>query len=187
MTTYEGWSLVVSLIAMIGTAAAGYYAGKAIDRSKAAERIAEASLRYQVLLPVVLEYRSAEMHFAIRTLWDFARKHTNNLAEAYQAQLSMDRAQMDQLPAHERLGYLRTTLDYQRRQVSQLYSFLTSVHDDGGFMRKLIYTHWSKSDLQIIPEVLIPMEVALGKAINNPASRTTLDRLKYLYEDSPNT
>lgn len=187
MTTYEGWSLVISLIAMVGTAAAAHYASKAIERSKAAERIAEASLRYQVLLPVAIEYRSAEMHLAIRTLWDFARMHTGNLAEAYKARLAIDREQMERLPAHERVRHLQTTLDYQRRQVSQLYAFLTSVHDDGGHMRKVIYTHWTRSDLQIIPDVLVPMEVALGEVIGSPPSATTLYRLKRLYDDSPNT
>ena len=85
----------------------------------------------------------------------------------------------------EQLEYLRGTIDFHRRHVSQFYGFLTSVYDEGGMQRKWIYTHWSRSDLQILPDVIVPMEQALGAVIGNPASPTTLDRLLRLYNDSP--
>jgi len=178
-------ALTVSILSMIGTAAAAVYAARALERSRTASQIAEASLRFQVLLPALFEYRSAEMLVAIRALWDFARAHPNELAEAFKAQRERDHQHLATLKGDEHLDYLRTTLDYYRRQVSQFYGFLTSVYDEGGSQRKWIYTHWSRSDLKIIPEVIIPMEKALGQTIGTPASSTTPDRLLRLYNDSP--
>jgi hypothetical protein len=184
-TALEVLALIVSGLSMIGTVAAGIYACRAIEISKAANRTAEASLRYQVLLPALFEYRSAEMLVAIRSLWDFVREHPNDVAEAFNEQRERDLQHLALLRADERLDYMRTTIDFHRRHVSQFYAFLTSVHEDGGFQRKWIYTHWSRTDLRIIPEVIVPMEKALAQAIGSPASPITLDRLRKLYEDSP--
>ena len=179
-------TLTVSILSMLGTAAAAIYANRAVERARAASKIAEAALRFQVLMPALLEYRSAEMLVAIRALWDFARAHPNDIAEAYQAQRVIDHQHLANLMGNEHLDYLRGTLDFHRRQVSQFYGFLTSVYDEGGMQRKWLYTHWGRADLQIIPDVIVPMEKALGAALRTPASPTTLDRLLRLYNDSPN-
>ena len=184
-TDMELLTLTVSIFSMIGTAAAAVYANHAVERARAAGQIAEASLRFQVLLPALFEYRSAEMLVAIRSLWDFARAHQNDVAEAYRAQRESDHQQLANLRGDDHLNYLRGTLDFHRRQVSQFYGFLTSVYDEGGLQRKWIYTHWNRSDLKIIPEVIVPMEIALGQAIGSPASQTILDRMLNLYKDSP--
>jgi hypothetical protein len=178
-------ALTVSILSMIATAATAVYAARAVERSRAASQIAEASLRFQVLLPALFEYRSAEMLVAIRALWEFARAHPNDLAGAFKAQRERDQQHLATLKGNEQLAFLRTTLDYHRRQVSQFYGFLTSVYDEGGSQRKWIYTHWGRSDLKIIPEVIVPMEKALGQTIGAPASSITLDRLLRLYNDSP--
>ena len=178
-------TFVVSVLSMIGTAGAAVYAGRAIERARAAEKIAEASLRFQVLLPALMEYRTAEMLVSIRTLWAFARANRGDLQGAYRAQYEIDSAHLAELRGQAHLDYLRGTLDFHRRQVSQFYGFLTSVYDEGGAQRKWIYTHWGRSDLQIIPDIIVPLEKELGATIGTPASPTTLDRLLRLYEDSP--
>ncbi len=184
-TSMEILTLTVSVLSFIGAAGAAVYARHAVKTARTANQIAEASLRFQVLLPALFEYRSAEMLVAIRSLWDFASEHPNEIGESFQSRREEDRIRLATLNGNDHLGYLRTTLDFHRRQVTQFYGFLTSVYDEGGIQRKWIYTHWSKSDLKIIPEVLVPMEKALGQAIGTPASPTTLDRLLRLYNDCP--
>ena len=179
-------TLTVSILSMIGTAAAAVYANRAVERARAASQIAEAALRFQVLLPVLFEYRSAEMLVAIRSLWDFSRAHPNDISEAYRTEREKDHQHLANLKGDDHLTYLRGTLDFHRRQVSQFYGFLTSVYDEGGMQRKWLYKHWSRDDLKIIPEVVVPMEKALGQAIGTPASPTALGRMMRLYEDSPN-
>ena len=178
-------AFTVSVLAMICTAWTAIYAGRAVERARAAEKLAEAALRFQVLLPALLEYRTAEMLVAIRSLWHFARANPTNLQDAYKAQLDEDSRHLAELKGQEHLEYMRGTIDFYRRQVSQFYGFLTSVHDEGGMQRKWLYTHWNRSDLAIIPDVIVPMEQALGATIGTPASPTTLDRLLRLYNDSP--
>ena len=181
----EVLTLTVSFLSFIAAAAAAVHAGRAAERGRAANQIAEASLRFQVLLPALFEYRSAEMLVAIRSLWAFAREHPSNVGEAYKSQSERDSHQLAALKGHEHLNYLRSTIDFHRRQVSQFYGFLTSVYDEGGNQRKWIYTHWSKSDLEIILKAIVPMEIALGQTIGTPASPTTLGRLLRLYQDCP--
>ena len=175
-------TFIVSVVSMI---VSGTYAARAVERARAANQIAEASLRFQVLLPALFEYRSVEMLVAIRSLWDFAREHPNDIAEAYRSRREQDLCDLAGLKGDEHVNYLRATVDFHRRQVSQFYGFLTSVFDEGGSQRKWIYTHWGKSDLEIIPRVIVPMERALGEAIGSASSSATLDRLLRLYRDSP--
>ncbi len=176
---------ILTLLSVIAAAAAAVYAGRAVERAHAANQIAEASLRFQVLLPALFDYRSAEMLIAIRSLWAFAREHSNNVGEAYKSQCERDSHDLAGLKGDEHVSHLRSTIDFHRRQVSQFYGLLTSVYDEGGIQRKWIYTHWSKSDLEIIPKAIVPMEIALGQTIETPASPTKLDRLLRLYRDCP--
>jgi len=125
------------------------------------------------------------MMAALRSLRSFAKAHPNDRSDAYRLQVELDEQHLASLTGREHLEYLRGTIDFDRRLVSQFYAFLTSVYDEGGMQRKWLYTHWSRSDLQIIPDIIIPMEQALGVVRGNPASPTTLERLIRLYHDSP--
>jgi hypothetical protein len=50
MTAIEILTLAVSMLSMIGTATAAVYATKGVERARAASKIAESALRYQVLM-----------------------------------------------------------------------------------------------------------------------------------------
>jgi hypothetical protein len=176
---------MVSAISTVAAIVAIIYARRTVSMARAANQIAQGSYRFQVLLPALSEYRSAEMLMAVRSLWNFSRNHPTDIEEAYRARRAKDLETLDTLRGDEQLSHLRTTLDFQRRLVSQFYAFLTSVYDEGSHQRKWIYTHWGKSDLEIIPKVIAPMERALGESIGSAASPIILDRLLRLYRDSP--
>ena len=160
MASFADLFSAVGALAAVG---AVIYAKGAVERARAATAVAEAALRYQVLLPLSQEYRSPAMLYAIRSLWSFARDHSSNLTVAYTRRLESDEAAVQALERAKRIEYVATTLDNQRRLVSQLYQFLGSLYDEGGHLRKLIYGYWMRADLQIIPDVIIPMKLRLGQ------------------------
>ena len=101
---------------------------------------------HQVLVPVLLEYRSADMHRAIITLWRFYDEHPTDIAAAYQE-----------------LKYSRPELAEHRRLVSQFYGLLAGLLTLGVVPREVVYSYWSERDLSIIPCILLPIEAAIEK------------------------
>jgi hypothetical protein len=62
------------------------------------------------------------------------------------------------------------SIHLKRRQVSGFWLQVASLSDKDPGYRKLIYAMWKKKDLEIIPKIIIPLEIraipiALG---NNP-------------------
>jgi hypothetical protein len=178
-------TLILTAISTSAAVVALVQSKRAGEKARAANRVAEAAVRFQVLLPALFEYRSADMFIAVRALWDFWRAHPSNIKQAYIAQWERDSSRLRSLQGDDHLKFLRGTIDFHRRHVSQFYSFLTSVYDEGGDQRKWIYTHWGRADLEIIPNVIVPMETALREVVGSVASPKTLNRLLRLYEDSP--
>jgi hypothetical protein len=178
-------TFTVSLLSLIAAAAAALYAGRALERADAANKTAEASLRFQVLVPALTEYRSPEMYIAIRHLWEFAAIDARTIEDRFKVQREADNRLIAELERDLAPNFIRTTIDYHRRQVSQFYALLTSIHDEGGHQRKWLYTYWRRRELRIIPEILIPLERALADAITAPAPTITIERLSRLYSDCP--
>ena len=169
--------LAISILAVLVAALSALYA-------RQSRQAADSALVYQVLVNALMEYRSAEMFVAVRSLWRFAREHPNDIAEAYKAQRLKDALHVETLAPVQRLDFERTTIHYQRRLVSQFYALLAGLKEQGLPSRKIIYSHWTEPDLRIIPQVLIPTEETLLDALSNPVP-PTLTRLRKLYEDCP--
>lgn len=101
---------------------------------------------HQVLVPILLEYRSDDMHRAIVTLWRFYDEHPTDIAAAYQE-----------------LKYNRPELAEHRRLVSQFYGLLAGLLTLGVVPREVLYSYWSERELSIIPRILLPIEAAIEK------------------------
>ena len=185
MSKFEILTLAVSIIATIAAIAAALYAGRALERATAANKIADASLRFQVLAPALAEYRSPEMYIAIRSLWEFLSQDPATLGQRFIDRREKDRAWLETLELAERVAFIQTTVDFHRRQVSQFYGLMAAIHEEGGHQRKWLYTYWRRRELKIIPKILIPLEHALAQALGEPAPKISLDRLKRLYDDCP--
>jgi hypothetical protein len=177
-------TLILSAISMIAALGSAFYAGGSINTAKAANKTAEQALQYQVLIPMLVEYKSAEMLMAVRTLWAFARKNPGRVKEAFTIQRDEEYNALQLLPLADQVNQLRATIDYQRRIVSQFYGILISILDQGSLQKAFVYSHWGKSDLSIITEVLIPMELAathVASLVDSPS----LTRLKKFYDNCP--
>lgn len=185
MSSSEVLTLTVGILSFVAAAASAIYAGRALERAAAANRTAEAALRFQVLVPALTEYRSPEMYLAVRHLWQFARRDPNTLGPRFIVRREADNKLFEELERDVAPNFLKTTIDYHRRQVSQFYALLTSIYDEGGHQRKWLYTYWRRRELKIIPEILIPLELAVGEAMGAPVSKIALDRLRRLYDDAP--
>ncbi len=169
---------------VIAAFVAAAYARKAAN---AARRTSEQALLHQTLVNVLSEYRAAEMLVAIESLWDFKDEHPNDLGAAYETRRKEDKEMLQSVPLRDRMESLRTTIHYRRRLVSQFYGLLAGLYKEGVIPKKTLYTHWTAGDLRIIPQVLIPIEKALGMALGRSPSgmSPSLQRMQDLYDDSP--
>jgi hypothetical protein len=185
MTSLEILTLTVSILSFIAAAGAALYARIALEKSQKANDISAAALRFQVLVPALTDYMSADMYIAIGSLWNFYKVDPDTLADRFVKQRNSDQLKADALAPAQRMEFIKTTVDYHRRQVGQFYGLLTSIHDEGGHQRKWLYTYWRKRELQIIPKIIIPLEAALALAIGTEAPVISNERLKRLYDDCP--
>ncbi len=185
MTSLEILTLTVSVLSAIAAGGAAIYAGRANERASSANDIATSSLRFQVLVPALTEYRSTEMHFAIRNLWLFYNENPETLVPRFQKQLLEDDKKAKELGPEKATDFLRSRINFQRRQVSQFYGFLTSIHEEGGYQRKWLYTYWQERELRILPCILVPLTAALAESIDAPLPYLSVERLNMLYNDCP--
>ena len=156
------------------------------DQSEAFKKqnsILRDNLTYEVLVSILQEYRSVEMGVAVRDLWDFARANTRRLGEAYEEIRAIEAKAVEALDAPHRIEGARATLHFKRRLVSEFYKNVAKLYDLGFVPPKILYTLWTETDLKIIPDVLLPIEYELGKAlgVGPPAASA---ELKKLYDDS---
>lgn len=185
MTPLETLTLTVSILAVIAAAASAVYARIATEKAHKANEISEAALRFQVLVPALTDYMSADMYVAIGNLWSFYKLDPGTLGERFIKQRNADQQKIDALAPTEKMEFIKSTVDYHRRQVGQFYGLLTSIYDEGGHQRKWLYTYWRKRELQIIPKIIIPLEIALAQSIGTDAPTISNDRLKRLHDDCP--
>lgn len=185
MTSLEILTLTVSILAVIAAIAAAIYARIATEKAQKANELSEAALRFQVLVPALTDYMSADMYVAIGSLWSFYKVDPNTLGSRFIARRNSDQQVIDGLSPEKRMDFIKTTVDYHRRQVGQFYGLITSIYDEGGHQRKWVYTYWRKRDLQILPKIIIPLETELARAIGTDIPLISNERLKRLHDDCP--
>lgn len=169
---------VISFIMVVAAVASAIFAGTVWLTARKA-------MLHQALLDVQRNYRSGEMQYAIRTLWDFYKKEgKKNFVEKYEAIRREDEQRISALPPEDRLRAEQATLHYQRRLVSHFYQHLASLHINGVLSRKILYTGWSERDLRIIPEVIVPIESRLPRELSGSPPLDENSPLIILYRDS---
>lgn len=178
--------ILIPIASAIAAIASAYYAHKSAMSAESANRTAESARIYQVLADVLMEYRSAEMLHGVRALWDFYRKHMDDLVDAYQAQFQQDSTTIANLPPDKTLDAEKATLHFKRRLVSQFYQLLAGLYELNVIPKHILYTYWSEGDLRIIPKILMPLEISLAMTLRNPSDSPGLKRLQKLYDDSKN-
>lgn len=93
-------------------------------------RQVEQSNTNSLLVPLLLEYRSQQMHEAISALWEFKYNHGDKFLDVYEEQLQIDNG-----------------IHFQRRLVSQFYGILAGLYVTDSIPKEIIYSYWSRKDL----------------------------------------
>jgi len=149
-----------------------------INLLKEQTRHAEQSNTNSLLVPLLLEYRSQKMHEAISALWELKHTHNDKFLEVYEGQLQINNG-----------------IHFQRRLVSHFYGILAGLYETDSIPKEIIYSYWSRKDLQILPEIILPIENRLQIVL--PTSRQTPssakdpvfivweEKLRKLYKDAP--
>jgi len=116
------------------------------------------NLVYQVLVNLQMEYRSPEMLYAVSTLWRFYREECGENKKAlvikYEGYYRSEQSWVDGLDKLERIEALKTTLDCQRRLVSQLYQHLATLYANKILPPNIIFATWEAvQQLPVINEI----------------------------------
>jgi len=123
-------------------------------------------LIHQSLLSLQKDYRSPQMLYAVRTLWDFYREHgTEKFVEKYEKIREEELKWILTIDRQNRIEAEQTTLHYQRRLVSHFYNQLATLYVNNVLPKDIVYRNWSEADLSIIPEILIPIENKLREVL----------------------
>jgi hypothetical protein len=147
------------------------------------------TLLHEALLSMRQDYRSEKMLIAIERLWDLWRDNNKipaNVVNDYMRQYYANKDKARSQEGRDLKDFVEMTLHNHRRIVSQFYSYLAIIYTKGILTEPEIFEFWSEKDLQIIPNVIIPIENRLRKEIHDPPSDPLGDKdsLWTLYNQS---
>ena len=118
------------------------------------------TLEKQTFLDLRREYRSKEMGIAIARLWKLYREDCKEQRKALIDQYFKE-SKGDQ-------KFQMDCIHNQRRMVSQFYQELENLLRHKIVNKKLVLTYWTAGDLEIIPNIIEPIEtVAIPKLMGN--------------------
>lgn len=166
-----GELLLVAVLSLEGIVAVGHLRQTKLDS-------------LHVLFELLEQFRSAEMMLAVITLWRFRYDHGDQLVQAYLETWRKDDERIAKLPAEQQVEAMRGTLHYRRRIVKEFYNSLAGLYELKVLPGKVIYTYWSAAELNIIPEILIPLETAVARELRIETDLGDwFQRLQHLYDD----
>ncbi|MCK4332627.1 MAG: hypothetical protein KAV40_03505 [Thermoplasmatales archaeon] len=144
---------------------------------------------HQALPDVQKDYRSAEMLSAIETLWNFYRDCKSrklSLSKEYENRVNAEKIQISQ--RHIKID---EGLSYKRRLVTHFYYHLGDIYKRGILPEKIIFDHWNPVDLDIIFDIIIPLDKKQEKMVGLDKVRKSrgiekkeLQKLKELHKAS---
>jgi hypothetical protein len=114
------------------------------------------------------EYLSPQMHQAVRRLWQFYNLWGTNFVNRYEEKRKEEDAQIAGLEPQMRIVAEQATLHYQRKLVSHFYQYVAALYRNKTIPNYIVFGIWSKSDLEIIPKIIIPIENKLRESLNTP-------------------
>ena len=145
---------------------------------------------HNALLDVQKEYASAEMMSALQFLWNFYKndcgKDVNLLVKRYKLKIDIEKEEISKGKRD-----IKDSFDYYRRLVTHFYFHLADIHKNNILPEKIIFDHWSPIDLDIIPQIIFPLDKAQEEKSGVDEERESRgmekkerDKVKELYEVS---
>lgn len=146
------------------------------------ETLRTASL-HEVLLGVLRDYRSAEMLQAVTSLWAFQKNHGEKFVAKYVSDWKQDEHDIPLKPTKEQLSAIQASIHYKRRLVASFYNTVAGMHELKIIPSNVLFTYWSRDDLKIIPEIIIPLSKAISRELQQAEETDNTRRLTKLFED----
>jgi hypothetical protein len=150
-------------------------------------RIVKKTMIHQALLDVQKDYRSAQMLYAVKTLWQFYEEHgKQKIVKEYEEIRVEEQKRISLLDKQKRIEAEQSTLHYQKRLVSHFYQHLAALYVNKILPKDIVFSIWSEADLKIIPDILIPIENKLREVLHKPPIEPLNENcnLLVLYRDS---
>jgi hypothetical protein len=123
-------------------------------------RTSKLSLRQQSFADLEKEYRTPLMGGIIDSLWSMYKECHENIEEMikrYKKDWERNRGSIGTLDD------LNNNLHLQRRLISQFFHQMADLYLNKALPPKMIFRIWSNKDLDIIPEIIIPIEDEIRK------------------------
>ncbi len=178
MNALEVTGIGLAVLAAIASAVAAFAALQAVRTAAQSTAVAERGNLASALMDIHSTYWSVEMLDAIISLNRVADGVAPEQLEArYEETLDGEMEQLQQVPAGDRIAYLRTTLHHKRRLVSHFYNHLAFLLEHRILEEEIIFTDWQSGDLRIVAEILLPIEGLLGEKLDTGADTSLLRKL----------
>ncbi len=140
--------------------------------------VARRSLRHHALTELMRDYSQDPIGEGVDRLWRFWRACDSNVAKVIE---EFEASRLKRRDGKERLKYPHLNAD--RRHVSHFYQRMAGLYLMHVLPGRILYRHWSKETLEIIPKVIIPLEEVLIRNRGEEVGHK-LDPLKILNKDS---
>lgn len=130
-----------------------------------AYRNTKKSQRAQMIAGIFERYSSTEIGEAVKALWDLWRQCGGNENDFRNSKVQEEfvrkycEAYSNNSDGSNSNGAYTDSLHNQRRIVSNFYQRMAFVCHHDRATRKLFYKLWTKRDLEIIPEIIEPIEM----------------------------
>ncbi|MGA2615186.1 MAG: hypothetical protein ABSG38_17260 [Spirochaetia bacterium] len=141
-------NLVVALAAVIGVPVGLVQLGRLVSLRQDEEQQRRRHAAEELLAAYLNEYRTPQMGRAIANLWDLYKLARRNPRELVRLYIRLYKKERNHAFHFE-----------VRRRVSIFYQHLALFVEREEYAKEEIYRMWSKSNLDLIPKVLIPLEV----------------------------
>jgi hypothetical protein len=139
---------IIALAILIGVPAVLVQMGHLLTLRRDEKRLLRKRAARELLNSYICEYRTPQMGHAIASLWDLYRLARKNPRELVRLYIKLYRKERNHAFHFE-----------VRRRVSIFYQQLALIAEKEEYAKEEIYRMWSKSNLDLIPKVLLPLEV----------------------------
>jgi hypothetical protein len=161
----SGWTIanaVFNGIMALATALAAVFAIMAWRASKASQW-------REVINTYFREYREPEMGRAVADLYRYYERHGRDIEELVLAYVDE----------------YRNLTDFHfdtRRRVSGFFQELAMLSRRNRQLRKIMYSVWTKGDLSIIPNILLPIEAIAARLASRIGAMSAVEINKYILD-----
>ena len=166
-------TMVVALAAVIVVPTVLVQLSRLLALKEEDRRLSRQQAAREIVTLYMREFRTPQMGRAIASLWDLYRLARRNPRELVRLYIKLYRKERNHAFHFE-----------VRRRVSVFFQHLALLAEQEECAREEVYRIWSKSNLDVIPKVLLPLEVAAIPEIIN-LFRSEVSRENYMIDTSP--